>query len=78
MYRRSMSDDSHPLARWRQRQEPRLSQDDLGGMIGVDGMTVSRWERSKCQPRPSHLKKLRELTGLSTDQILSQPAEAES
>lgn len=74
MYRKSMS-DSHPIADYRKRQVPPLTQDDLGDLIGVDGMTVSRWERGENPPRGKNLKKIQELTGLSLADILSANVE---
>lgn len=41
-----------------------LTQKELGEEMGVDAMTVSRWERGVVEPRPRHLRKLSDLTGL--------------
>ena len=40
-----------------------LTQKELGARIGVDAMTVSRWERGIVAPRPKHLRALHEITG---------------
>lgn len=41
-----------------------FTQKELGERMGVDAMTVSRWERGIVEPRPRHLRKLSEMTGL--------------
>lgn len=41
-----------------------LTQKELGEQMGVDAMTVSRWERGVVEPRPRHLRRLSDLTGL--------------
>lgn len=58
----------HPLVEARQRlgksrERDAISQDELGALVGVDGMTVSRWERRENVPRARYLPKLVDLTG---------------
>lgn len=52
------------------RAELGLSQVELGARIGVDGMTVSRWERGESVPRRRFWAKLEEITGLQIGEIL--------
>ena len=35
-----------------------LSQEQLADRIGVDRMTISRWERGLARPRPCHIRAL--------------------
>ena len=32
------------------REDQNMTQDELGGLIGVDGSTVGTWERGECSP----------------------------
>lgn len=74
MYRKNMPDS--PIAEFRKRQRPPLTQDEFGAMInGVDGMTVSRWERGENPPSGRNLRKLMEVTGLTLTEILSANVE---
>ena len=34
----------HPLKRFREKQDPPLSQERLAGLLGVSRVTVTRWE----------------------------------
>lgn len=72
-----MAESDHPLAVWRRKQEPVLSQEALGDMIGVDGMTVSRWERRDTEPQKRHWTKIENVTGLSRPQFLGYAEAAE-
>lgn len=55
----------HPLKTYRDRHDPALSQQDLAELIGVDRMTVHRWESGKRKPDPEYLAKITEKTGIS-------------
>jgi len=57
------------------RAELGLSQVELGARVGVDGMTVSRWERGESVPRRRFWSKLEEITGLQIGEILIEAAE---
>lgn len=46
------------------KQHLALTQKELGAELGVDALTISRWERGIVEPRPRHLRRLAELTGL--------------
>lgn len=61
----------HPLAEWRANQVPKASQDDLGNLIGVDGMTVSRWERGESLPQKRHWLKIEETTKIARATIIA-------
>lgn len=59
------------------RKELQLTQEALGEKIGVDGMTVSRWERGESLPQRRFWPKLTELTGLPIVEIIGPATEAE-
>jgi transcriptional regulator with XRE-family HTH domain len=58
------------------RLELGLSQQELGENVGVDGMTVSRWERGESIPQRRFWPKLVKLTGLSITTIIVAENEA--
>lgn len=60
------------LSRWR--DERRLSQEEVGDLIGVSAMTVSRWERGNHVPRRTLWPKITEKTGLRPSDLLNEPA----
>lgn len=72
-----MSENAHPFAQFRLAQEPRLTQDDLGAKLGVDGMTVSRWERGDHLPRKRLWPKIEEVTGVTPSQLVDHVKLAE-
>jgi transcriptional regulator with XRE-family HTH domain len=39
-----------------------LTQRELAGLVGVDPMTVSRWERGKAEPGMAQLRRLAQLS----------------
>lgn len=41
-----------------------LTQRELGDKLGVDPMTVSRWERGKVDPSLAHLRSMAMLAGV--------------
>jgi len=53
---------NHPLKSYRDNHG--LSQAALGERIGVDRITVWRWENGKRQPSPAQCKLLTEATGI--------------
>ena len=62
----------------KRRDELKLSQGELGAAVGVDGMTVSRWERGESLPQRRFWPKLVEITGLPIADIITvstEPAE---
>lgn len=72
-----MADEDHPLRKWRDAQLPKLSQEALGDRLGVDGLTVSRWERRDTEPQKRQWEKIEEVTGLSRAQFLGYTVAAE-
>lgn len=65
----------HPLKLWRDREG--LSQEALGVLLGVDAMTVSRWERRDTEPQKRQWDKIEETTKLSRAQFLGFAEAAE-
>ena len=53
------------------RKEKKLTQEELGNLIGVSGKAVSKWERGICLMDMSLLKSLSELLGVSINEILN-------
>ncbi len=41
-----------------------LTQKELGYKLGIDSVSVSRWERNVVEPRPRHIRELARLTDL--------------
>jgi hypothetical protein len=66
----------HPIAQFRAAQNPPMTQDAFGAIFGVDGLTVSRWERLKSVPRKKYWPKLTKVTGRSISEIIEPPREA--
>ena len=65
----------HPLRQWRTGQQ--LSQEAAAARLGVDEMTVSRWERGDTEPQKRHWPKIEEVTGLSRARFLGFAEAAE-
>lgn len=66
----------HPLVECREklgkkRKVDRITQEELGDLVGVDGMTVSRWERGESLPRRRFWPKLEKLTGRPIAEIIA-------
>lgn len=59
---------ANPLKAWR--DERKLSQVELGKLLGVDGMTISRWERGDHLPRKKHWQKIEEATGIAPSELI--------
>lgn len=68
-----MPDQPSPGWIRRFREAMSLTQKELGAAIGVDKLTVSRWERGEIRPRLSAVKAMRKLrakrarTGVAVD-----------
>jgi transcriptional regulator with XRE-family HTH domain len=56
------------LKRWL--EENNLSQDEFAKRVGVTPGCVSHWLKGLNHPRGERLKKLHQITGLTTDQLL--------
>lgn len=51
------------------RKERRLTQEDLGELLGVSYMTVRRWESRQSQPKLKHLNKIAELFNVPIESL---------
>lgn len=58
----------HPLTV--RRAELGLTRKELGDAMGVEAMTIYRWERGSSLPRRKYWPKLTELTGLEIAEII--------
>ena len=54
----------------RLREEAALSQLELARACGVSGHTIWRWEQALARPSPEHRRKLAELLGKTSREIL--------
>lgn len=61
--------DSHPLKTFRESQDPPWSQSRMAEALGVKRTTVWRWERGDRFPERELWPKIRDLTGLSIDDL---------
>lgn len=66
--------NAHPIAV--KRKELGLTQDAFGGLVGVDGMTVYRWENRITLPRRKVWPKLEEIIGRPISDVLAASFEA--
>lgn len=62
----------HPLARWRQANN--LTQQQLADQIGVDRLSIWRWENGKRFPRKAMLARISSLTALTLVELLGDAA----
>lgn len=58
----------------------KLSRPEVGKLIGVDGMTIYRWEKGEHLPRQRHWAKIEEKTGIAPSTLVnhmkaSEPAQ---
>lgn len=68
-----------PSDRLRQRRdELGLSQEALGNAIGVEGMTVSRWERGESLPQRRFWPKLEETLQIPIAEIIAPTTQPEA
>ena len=44
------------------RKGRKLSRAALGKMVGVDGITIYRWETGRSMPKPAQVRKVQEVT----------------
>lgn len=60
---------NHPLKSFREGQEPPLSQADLAKLLGVENVTVWRWEAGKRQISERHLPNVAAKTGIPKEKL---------
>ncbi len=58
------------------RREKGLSQEELGQMLLVSRQTISLWEMDKTLPTIDNLKRLKEIFGVSLDEMLEEKSES--
>jgi transcriptional regulator with XRE-family HTH domain len=56
-------------------QKLSLTQSELAAQLGVESVTVSRWERGVVEPRPAVIRDLARLTGLPVSWFFSENGE---
>lgn len=56
----------------RHRKKRKLTQAQLGEVVGVTRQTVSRWETGECMPERSHLLALALLFGVSPNRLFER------
>ncbi len=59
---------THPLKSWR--ADLKLSQPEAGEKIGVNAMTLSRWERGEHLPHKKHWAKIEQETGIAPSVLI--------
>lgn len=57
-----------------QRDKMGLTQEALGELLGVDGLTVSRWERGERLPQQRHWPRISEILDVPAHEIISDLA----
>jgi transcriptional regulator with XRE-family HTH domain len=70
-----MSENNHPLARYR--RERRMTQEALAGELGVSPHTVWRWENGERTPRPKEAKRVSNHTGIPAGDLLAASLQVE-
>jgi transcriptional regulator with XRE-family HTH domain len=63
-----MKEAASPIAT--ARRAKRLTQAQLALKVGVDNITISRWERREFKPSGEHLLKLAEALGVKPETLL--------
>ena len=57
---------TNPLKQWRGER----TQEEACELLGVDAMTLSRWERGVHLPRKKHWSKIEEVTGIAPARLV--------
>ena len=57
------------------RKNAKLTQEDVGQLVGVKANTVSQWETGERVPRVDMLQKLARVFGCTIDDLLCKPSE---
>ncbi|WP_404387564.1 helix-turn-helix domain-containing protein [Ligilactobacillus animalis] len=60
------------------RKEKKLSQSELGKLIGVSQTTVTAWETGRAEPASTYIKKLADFFNVSADYLLGRPEKKSS
>lgn len=68
--------ENNPLKKWRDDQH--LSQEEASQKLGVETMTLSRWERGVHLPRKKHWPKIEEVTGIAPSELVGHVKQAET
>lgn len=56
------------------RKAAKMTQTDLGKILGVSFQTVSMWEKGKTRPRAALLPKVADALGCTVDELLRETA----
>lgn len=56
--------NAHPIKVFREAQVPPLSQEALADKIGVNRVTLARWETGDRKPGPTKLPRITKVTGI--------------
>lgn len=67
----------HPLRAFRDSQIPPLSQAELAEKLGVTKTSICRWENGERFPERQHWQLIREITGISPDDLAASEHKAE-
>jgi transcriptional regulator with XRE-family HTH domain len=59
----------HPLKAFRESQDPPLSQQQLADLVGVDRVTVTRWESGSRKIEAERLPVIAEKTGIAPSDL---------
>ena len=65
-----MAENNHPLAKWRESQEPKITQEALASDLGVTSVTIWRWEHGKRVPRLKDAKRVSEHTQIPVGELM--------
>lgn len=55
------------------RNQRKMTQSDLGDLLGVSGKTIGAWERGTREPSIDMINQLAETFGVSADYLLGRP-----
>lgn len=68
-------EEVHPLKSFRDSQQPPLTQERLGELLGVSKVSISRWETGERKPEPELLAGISEKTGIPPERLRPDLAE---
>ncbi len=64
-----MHDSIHPLRKFRDARDPRLSRDELASLLGVSAPTIHRWESGVRKIDVDLLERVVAVTGIPASQL---------